>query len=792
MSLAIGLSASFVIGVIVYYDLTFDKFHPDGERIYRVTTEFNSPQGSSYNPGITVPLTQALRDQESTLIEAIAPLFIAYPQHVKNKESALVFKTPKYVVYTDPSFFEVFEYQWLAGNKQKAISEPNQVVLSENRAKKYFPNTSLQQIIGKTIIYNDTILTTVSGLVANFTRRTDLVFEEFISLKTAATGDMTGTIKETNWGNTNSASQLFIKIKENADAKNVSLLLKNLAKEHEDKERAAIGYSSIFHMQPLFQIHLDSNYYTFDFAESKASASVLIGLGCTALFLLLLGCINFINLNTSQATQRAKEIGVRKTLGSSKRQLVIQFLGETFLLTMAAAIISIILSKWLLLVFSDFIPQGVSFSLFGSPIILISIIILLLVVTLLSGLYPAVILSNYKPVKVLKNHSVIGQNKSGLRKYLTVFQFTIAQVFIIATLLVAKQLNYMLKKDMGFKTEAIAHFRTPWQDDSAAKKTALLRQITAMSQVTNATIAGNPPASRSTHSRDISFENGENLTHFNLQLLYGDSDYFNLYGLNLLKGRLPLNDTIQEYVVNKAFLKPLGLENPESVVGKFIKSGEEQYLIVGVMDDFNQRSLKSKIEPLAFTGDPDRTGRSQFNRIHFKLETSAINQWPSIIKQMEEVWQKLYPEYEFEYTFVDDSIRRFYQGERKISTLLNWATGLAIVISCLGLFALVIYNTQRRVKEIGIRKVLGASITDLNILLTKEFLMLVGVAFLIAIPIAWYGLNSWLENFAFKTEASWWVFVVSGFAMMLIALVIISMRTIGAAKVNPVKSLRSE
>ncbi|MFD0798908.1 ABC transporter permease [Maribacter chungangensis] len=792
VGLSIGLSAAFVIGAIIYYDMTFDKFHNESSRIFRVTTQFNNPEGDFYNSGVTVRLGEALTDLNMSELETVAPFLTAYPLKVENQKLGLLFKRPDFVIYANDDYFKTFNYQWLAGSQKNALNEPNTVVLSEAKVATYFPDQKFDEVLGETLMYNDTISAVVTGVVANFKRRSDLVFEEFISLKTADLQDMTSAVTDAHWHNTNSASQLFIKLAAKSDTGQIQKVLDALSKEHEEKEMVAIGRSNSFYMQPMADLHFDPNYYTFDFNESRASLSVLRNLALVALFLLLLGCINFINLNTAQASQRAKEIGIRKTLGSSKKQLIFQFLGETFLLTVGAGILSIGLSHWLLQIFSEFIPAGVTLELYADPLPIIGIALLLLVVTLFSGFYPALILSGYKPISVLKIEGIKSDQRAGLRKYLTVFQFTIAQVFIIATLLVGKQLNYVMKKDMGFQTEALAFFRTPWSQPSMEKKVRIIKEIEQLPLISEVTLGGQPPASFSTHSIGVLFQDGAKEVNTDLQLIYGDKDYFSMYNLQLLAGRLPLNDTIREFVVNETYLKQLGITNPEALIGQSIKADKEKHPIVGVMKDFNQRSLKTGIEPMAFTGDAFRSQRSQFNTVHFKLPAEHSAQWPETIAQIETIWKNIYPSSDFEYRFMEDTIERFYTQERKVSTLLQWATGLAILISCLGLLGLVIYTTQRRVKELGIRKVLGASLAQLNLLLCKEFLVVVGIAFVIAAPIAWWGMHKWLQDFSYKTSMSWWVFIISGLVMLLIALTIISLRTIVVDRVNPIKSLRTE
>ncbi|MEM9141558.1 MAG: FtsX-like permease family protein [Bacteroidota bacterium] len=565
-----------------------------------------------------------------------------------------------------------------------------------------------------------------------------------------------------------------------------------LAQGHRDEEMVAFGQKRRFYLQPLADIHFNPNYGTYDYSRSQASKPVLISLALVALFLLLLGCINFINLNTAQATQRAKEIGIRKTLGGSRKQLVFQFLGETFLLTVTAAVVSLFFSSWLLRMFSDFIPHGVSFGLFKSPVLITSAILLILVLTLLSGFYPALVLSRFRPVRVLKNQILPGKDKTTLRKYLIVFQFVTAQVFIIATVLVGRQIHYLVTKDMGFKTETIAYLRTPHRETSLDKRIRLLEKLKTDPHIRDVVLGGNPPASRSTFSSSIVYRDGENEVQASIQWLYGGGNYRDLYEIPLLAGRDVLNDTIKEYVINETYMKLLGFKEPMEAIGQSLILEGEAYPIVGVMKDFYQRSLRTAIKPLALIGDWDRDKYSRFNTIHFSIGGNPSTDLTNDIALVEKAWKSIYPDYDFDPQFMVDTVTRFYEQERRTSALLKWATGLAIAISCLGLLGLVIHTTERRTKEIGIRKVLGASLAQLNLLLCREFMILIGIGFAIAVPIAWFGLDYWLQGFAYKTAFSWWVFFPGGITMFLITLGIISIRTIAAAKANPVKSLRTE
>lgn len=793
ISLSIGISASLIIGMMVYFENTFDTFHQDGDLIYRVTTNFLDKDGTSYNPGVPVPLTRTAQKGMSGVQNA-SVFFLAEPAQVENKKADIRFKNPEYVVYADNHYFQLFSYKWLAGTPNIALTEPNEVVLTASRAKKYFPNLDPQQVLGRTLVYNDSVSTKVAGVVADLTERTDFIFKEFISLKTGFQSELKRDLTSDNWNSTNSATQLFFKLTQIDNETAVKKQLTALAAEHESAEAKKYGSKREFQLQPLSDIHFNTNYGIFDFSEGQASKKILLSLIFVAAFLLVLGVINFINLNTAQATQRAKEIGVRKTLGSSKKQLISQFMSETFLLTILSTLVSLLLVPLLLKVFSDFLPSGLNFGFLSNPFIILYLIVLILIVATLSGLYPAFVLTHFNPISVLKGRGAKGENKSRVRQSLTVFQFVIAQVFVMATILVGKQIHFLMTKDMGFKTDAIAYIRMPWTDHDFNKKELLLQKIKSIPEVTLAALGGNAPASTSSHSTDADFIDGKKEIHTELQFLYGDTNYLNIYQLKLLAGRNLSSDTSKEFIINEAMLRTLGFKNPQEAIGKTILDGNsnQNNPIVGVVADFNQRSLRTGIEPMALIGDWGRQWFSQFQFVHISLQKDHPENWSKAIEKVNAAWKEVYPEDDFEYTFVDDAVKRFYQSETKTASLLNWATGLSIIISCLGLLGLVIYTTEKRTKEIGVRKVLGASVVQLAKLLCVDFLLLVGLAFIIALPIAWWGVNYWLANFAYKTTVSWWLFLGSGIGMMLIALLTMSFKTLKTANTNPVKSLRTE
>ena len=422
---------------------------------------------------------------------------------------------------------------------------------------------------------------------------------------------------------------------------------------------------------------------------------------------------------------------------------------------------------------------------------ILGIILLVTIVSILSGFYPAFVLSKFRPVAVLKGQFTKGDKGTRLRKTLTVFQFVVAQVFVIATMLVTKQLHFVMNKDMGIKTEAVAYVRLPWNDKSEVKKERLFSQMEKIKGLSKVSWGGNPPTSNNISSTILTYFKEENEMHQETEMLWGDITYLKTYGIPLLAGRERLNDSVKEYIVNERFAKALGFQDPAEVVGTFLKMDSTQIPVVGLMRDFNQRSLRSDIEPLALTGDWGNSNYSSFNAIHFDLGNNTDN-WNETIEGVEQAWASVYPDQEIQVEFMDELVEGFYRRERSTVQLLKWATGLAILISCLGLMGLVVYTTERRVKEIGVRKVLGANLAQLNILLCKEFLILVAVAFAVAVPISWYLVQEWIESFAYKTELSWWVFLASGVGMAVIAMAVTGARTYKTANINPIESLRNE
>ncbi|SEL53850.1 ABC transporter permease [Parapedobacter koreensis] len=787
LGLAIGISAALVISLIVYYEFSFDTFLPDKERIYRVVIDANFNGVEGHSVGVPAPLGNAI-PTELTGVERTVPVFqfqgdATAQVRVEGDQSSepRTFKKQRQVVFTNNDYFQLLAYDWIGGEPSATVGQPYTVVLTESRAGLYFPTLSPIEVIGKQLTYND-LTVTVSGIVRDLDKPTDFSGKEFISLATIDASPLKDNFMMDVWNDWMAYSQLYIKLEADHTAAAIQTQLNTLYRSH----NTASGKDITLTLQPLWDIHFNPHYPSV--GGRIAEKSTLYGLLTAAAFLLLLGCINFINLTTAQASQRAKEIGIRKTLGSSKTQLIQQFLGETVLITSIATVFSILLVPLILHLFATHIPPGLGADFMGQPGYLVLLSLLVLTVGFLSGCYPALVLSRYRPTETLKNQvsSRTGQSRQAtIRQTLTVSQFTVAQFFILATFIVTQQINYSLDADMGFDKEAVIKFDTP--RDQEQKRTALLHTIQSLSGVELASSGFLAPADQGMSFTNVSYHNGKEELKPTTQIRWGDENYLNVYRIELLAGRNVLpGDSTKELLVNEQFTKAIGFQRPEEALGVSLNWNGRTVPIVGVMKDFHHQSTRALISPLLF----ERNSGSTF---HVRLKPNRDGQsWSDALTQIQKAYGQAFPGEEFNYQFVDEMVAQFYEREQATAGLLAWAMSLSILISCLGLLGLAMYTVNARTKEIGIRKVLGATVTSIVRLLSKDVVKLVLIAIVIASPIAWWAMNQWLEDFAYRIEIQWWMFVGAGLAAVVIALLTVGGQAIRAAMANPVDSLRDE
>ncbi|HXL55297.1 MAG TPA: FtsX-like permease family protein, partial [Chitinophagaceae bacterium] len=658
------------------------------------------------------------------------------------------------IIINDPEYFDIFKYEWIAGDAT-SMKDPFHVVLTESKAKKYFGSVSPDKIIGREIIYDDSLRLFVAGIVKNYPKNSGFIFNDFISSATIQRSFLKNNFDFTNWERWNRISQTFIKTTKGATPLQFQKQTLDLVKKNMD---VGNGVNISISLQPLSDIHFNTDYEAAYGRE--VHLPTLYGLMAIAVFILLIAAINFINLSTAQSLQRAKEIGIRKVLGSGRASLVLQFLNETFIITLFAVILSLLITPPLISAFHTFIPDGVALNF--SLKTLIFILLVIIVTSLLAGLYPAKVLSSYLPVITLKGAGIQkGSGKNYLRKGLIVFQFTISLIFIIGTLIIGNQTNYVLNTDMGFTKNAIINI--PGSRNYPKDKMQILaQQIKHLSGIQMISVDLGTPAEKDHWSTILkSKELGE--SEVGSQFQAGDENYIPLYQLKLLAGRnlLP-GDTMKEYLINETLARQLGFQKPEDAIGKTISSGGDDGTtshkllpIVGVLADFHSQSFHEPIAPTFIS-----TSKKYSRIISVKLLTQGkqISNFKETITKIEKLWKNTYPNEKFEYKFFDETIAKFYDKEMKTGQLMNTAMAIAIFISCMGLFGLATFTAQQRTKEIGVRKVLGASVTGIVSMLSMDFLKLVLLALIIASPVAYYFMHQWLQKFAYRINISWWVF----------------------------------
>jgi len=795
IGLSIGISASLIIFLVISYDFGFDRNHQNGDHIYRVVTNSVNAGTISYNGGVTYPLADAM-SRNLTGLDLVSPVFTWFPEKLSlpetdNKKPS-IFRQQKHIAFVDKHYFNLIQYEWLAGSTETSLSQAFQVVLTESNAKLYFPNANPESILGRKIYFGDTLGTIVTGIVKDLTYSTDFTVKTFISRLTLEKTTMS-PVSLNDWGPTIGLSQLFVKLSGGTSPIQMENRIALLLKHHGVNTDANGQNQTICKLQPLSDLHFNHIYGNIFGYDEMAHKPTLYGLMAVSIFLLILACINFVNLSTAQSASRAKEIGIRKTLGSSRRCLMLQFLSETFLLTLFATLLSILLTPFMLTAFASFIPAGLHFSVIDQPQILVFGGLLVMAVSLLSGFYPAMILSRYRPVSVLKNQPSWTDGKGRpirIRRILTVSQFVVAQVFVIGTLLVSKQINYILHKDLGFKKEAIVNFYTSFYDTTLQHRLILLDKLRTIPGISMVSLSGDAPFSNYGWKEVMKYKDDKKEIETELDMKYADTNYCRLYEIKLLAGtELSYSDTIKDLLINETYAHILGFQNPQDAVGKNIFWNEKPKTIAGVISDFHQQSLHVPIRPLAIGS---RLADERLVSVALAPQNPEGSSWKNVISDIQKAWMAVYPEDDFKIQFQDEEIASSYKGEQDIAQMLVWATVLAVFISCLGLTGLVMHSTNRRTKEIGIRKIIGASVTQIIFLLTGDHMKLIGWSFLIALPIAWWGINSWLQNFAYRTNIGIWPFVAGGLLMGGTTIIILLLKTFKAATANPSETLRVE
>lgn len=777
--LAVGISVCLVIFLIIRFELSFDEFHSNKNRIYRLLSVSRNEDGERKSAGVPYPVPTTLHNDFpsmlSTAVYSDRDDQIVIPDE-SNKGIQKKFKEEGGVFFVEPAFFKIFDFPLIAG-EHHSLKEPNTAVLTKSTAERYFGDWKLA--IGKTFRRNSKDLFKVTGIMADPPPNTDLQVK--IAASYATIKDF---VTSTDWISVASNHGCYILLPENAKRSAMNSQVAAFFKKYYKSDEPEARQNSL-EIQSLSQVHYDAD--AGNFIDRTVSKNMINTMWLIAAFILLIACVNFINLSTAQAFKRAKEVAVRKVLGGNRKQLKLQFYSETAIITLLAILLAIGITYASLPYLESVVNLPLSLNFARDPVISLFLLATALVVVLLAGFYPAIILSRFNPVTALKSKAAAISGKGvSLRRGLVVFQFVIAQALIIGTLIIVQQMDYFKSRSMGFDKDAIVNVAFPQDSVSKTKLDYLKNRLTGIDGVKSVSFSFASPADDGNWSSNFRFDHADKETDWNANLKWADADYLKTYSIPLVAGRnLIPSDTAREFLVNETLLKRLGITDPQQALNKEIDLwGQMKFSIVGVVKDFNAMSLRRALVPVLIT-----TVKDFYGTAGIKLQTKDVD---GTLKKVGAVWNEVYPDFVYEQKFLDSKIENFYTQERKLSNLYKIFAALAIFLSCLGLYGLASFMAVQKIKEVGIRKVLGASVSNILFLFSKEFLLLIGIAFLIATPLAYYFMHGWLQDFVYRVNISWWVIALSGLIAVAVAMITISFKAVKAAVANPVKSLRSE
>jgi putative ABC transport system permease protein len=781
--LTIGLTCCLLILAYILNELSYDKYNKNADRIYRVTRSFNNQDGVvSLNLSTIAPafgpylLTDFPDIQKMTRIYPQGTTAIRYGEKIFNEPD---------VYFADENLFDVFTQKMVAGNAKTALAEPFSIMLTEEAAKKYFGN---EDPMNKSLRLMNLFNLKVTGIYKRFPENSYMHPEVLISFSTLNDTAVYGAENlRTSWGNNSFFT--FLMMPQNYPVQNIVKQFPAFVDSHmphSDYNGKNPSQFTKLGLQKLTDIHLRSHT---DFeAEVNGDISRVYIFGSIALFILLIACINYMNLSTARSALRAREIGIRKVIGARKKELIFQFLSESVLICWFA-LISAVLLTWLALPWLNKISgQHIYLSSLFKWQILTPLFLSPFIIGIFSGIYPALFMSSFQPIKTLKGFFKASGGIS-FRKILVVTQFTISIVLIITTAIVFQQLNFMQKKSLGFNKDQVLII--PYNIDISKNYTAFKNALLSNSSFKEVSCSSRIPSGRLLDNMGASTLSGDSLRPVNTDIKYVavDYDFIPAYGMRVASGRNFSRDFATDtsnYILNEAAVKALGW-NTQNAIGKDFKYGSRKGKIIGVVNDFHFESMHQEIVPLVMVMYPPSV--NQFNYVSVKIAGGNIQ---SSLSHLQATWRKLLADEPYEFNFLDEKFGKLYESEQKQGTIFITFACIAIFIASLGLFGLSAFTITQRVKEIGVRKVLGANVGSIVALLSKDFLKLVMIAALIAFPVAWMAMHSWLSDFAYRISIQWWVFLLAGILAALIALITVSFQAIKAATANPVKSLRTE
>lgn len=784
LGLVLGISGTIVIYRIVTFEKSFDTYHSNADSVYRVNFIQNADGDMQRGMSVMHPLREALRtDFPDWIVAGIhwygpGIFMVENDQGVQQK-----FREEEGMAFVEPGFFDLFDYEVIAGNPDDLLTAPKTMGLSATAADKLFglEGSGYQSILGKTISFENKLTMTVQMVYQDPPKNTDFGLDYVMFYEGAKIYPYAAGLKA--WATMNGDTRLWVRLPTGQTEEQAEDLLRGASKNY--LANLGIQDDNIYlALEPLAGIHLDEETGP----GGLMSKTTLNGLQIVALIMVLTAAINFVNLATAQSVKRAKEIGIRKVLGSHKSHLVIQFLGEVFLITTASVVLSLGLSEAALIKLEPILGYDLGLNLLAEPGLILFLLILIVVVTFLAGFYPAVVLANYNPVHAIKNSSLNRSDSSSMsvRRLLVVFQFFISQVLIIGTLVIVFQMDFIQKKELGFDTEAILTFSIP--ERTPEKMELLKSRVAAVPGVGEVSFYIASPGGATTNNIDDIKDPQNSEESFNANRKNVDHNYANLFDLELLAGEFYRDGAPKDQtVINRKFAEQMGYTSPEQALGQRIETKwGGKYLVAGVVEDFHNKPLRSGMEPVYMMSGP-----SQYFEGGVKLRID--DGYKQAIAQIEKIWSEVFTADVFTYQFLDERIAQQYESEKQISGVLQVFAGVAIFIGCLGLYGLVSFMANQKVKEIGIRKVLGSSVMGIVNIFSREVLILLGIAFLLAGPVGYYFMKTfYLDNYVYSISIGVPVFLVAIVATVIIAASTVGLRAFRAASANPIQSLRDD
>jgi putative ABC transport system permease protein len=780
LGLSVGIACALLIFLIIRFEQSYDTFHDKRERIVRVVSVYNPPEGVHYSAGVPFPTAEALRSDFPQL-DGVADIFGTNGQITVTAGGAggpeKKFNETTGLFYAEPEFFRMFDFPLLAGNPETVLAEPHSAILTRETAERYFGDW--KSAMGRTITYRNSTVLKVTGVLENVPPHSDFPLKAVMSFSTFRERNP-GGLKD--WISVYGDNECFVLLPPGFTADQLDSQLPSFVRRHKPAEYVRDG----LRLQPLRELHFDTRFGNF--SGGTVSHELITALGLIGLFLLTIACVNFVNLATARAANRAREVGVRKVLGGERRQLALQFLTETAILTLISAVAACAIAEIALPPLNSLLQVSLTLTGRGGIEPALFLLATALVVTLLSGAYPALVLSGFNPLTALKRKATAPMPGGiFLRRGLVVLQFVIAQALIIGMLVAAGQMDLFRSAALGFDKDAVLIVPIPPDSTSRTRIDPLKNRLLQQPGIAGVSMSAFSPADVSNWDSDFKFDRRTTSTSFNAELKWGDRDYFSVYAMQFVAGRPFIqSDTVREFVVNESFLKAFGIRNAGDVLGKEINLWEGTAVapIVGVVRDFHTRSLRFPLKPVIMG-----CWKNTYRSINIRVRPGQAQE---TLGAVERIWNSTYPDNVYEARFLDDSIQAFYKPENQMADLFKVFAGTAVLISCLGLYGLVSFMALQRTKEVGIRKVLGASVASIMVLLSREFALLVGVAFLTAAPIAFFLMNLWLQDFAYRISIGIGILLTAGGLALAVALLTVASQAVRTALANPVEALRYE